>query len=160
MGSCYTSLKGLTDTGNDAVKKQTKLQQDPKFQALMQEIEVQRAQGFTMHPKKEKLLDLIIQHFGAKMTDENGAEVNGSDASRVMVFATFRENVDELVEMLDQHRPLIRAVRFIGQGTDKQGRKGYAQKEQMEVWNRLSPHYVILIAFSNIGHQEVQGWRV
>ena len=53
--------------------------------------------------------------------------------SRAMVFATYRENVGEIVDALNQEHPMIRASRFIGQGIDKQGRKGYAQKEQLEV---------------------------
>lgn len=50
-----------------------------------------------------------------------------------MVFMTFQEAVDEIVEVLNFERPLIRAHKFIGQGTDKQGKKGLAQKKQLEV---------------------------
>ena len=130
MSMCYNSIHSHFIEGK---KSSSKMQQDSKFQDLMSELHSQRNQGFVTHPKKEKLLDLIVQHFGARMSDDNGEEVNSSDASRVMIFSTYRENVDELVDMLNEHQPLIRAVRFIGQGTDKQGRKGYAQKEQMEV---------------------------
>ena len=133
MTMCYNYLKSHFDDEKNPGKKPTKMQQNAKFQAVIQEFELQRARGFVTHPKMEKLLDLIVQHFGARISDENGQEVSGSDASRVMIFSTFRESVDDLVDMLNGHRPLIRAVRFIGQGTDKQGRKGYAQKEQMEV---------------------------
>ena len=42
------------------------------------------------------------------------------------------KNVEEIVDLLNKDSPIIRAKPFIGQGTDKQGRKGYAQKEQLE----------------------------
>ncbi|TCD67543.1 3'-5' DNA helicase [Steccherinum ochraceum] len=153
MGMCYNYLKTTFDDEKNVQKKPTKLQQDPKFQELIRELDSQRARGFIMHPKKEKMLDLIIQHFGSKMPDENGEEVSGSEGSRVMVFSTFRENVDELVEMLNEHQPLIRAVRFIGQGTDKQGRKGYAQKEQMEVIKKFKAGEYNVLVSTSVGEE-------
>ena len=40
---------------------------------------------------------------------------------------------EQITEALNSEKPLIRAVPFIGQGVDKQGKKGYGQKEQLEV---------------------------
>lgn len=79
----------------------------------------------------EKLKTMVVQHFGEKMgdPDENDVVVD----TKVMVFATFRETVDEIVELLNTEQPLIRATRFVGQSADKQGKKGIAQKEQLEV---------------------------
>ena len=92
----------------------------------MEETELQYTRGLALHPKMEKLKELLIQHFGERM-DEDGEE------SRAMVFVTYRECVDEIVDMLEAEKPLIRATRFVGQGIDKQGKKGYGQKEQLEV---------------------------
>ncbi|KAH8100558.1 P-loop containing nucleoside triphosphate hydrolase protein [Cristinia sonorae] len=153
MSMCYNSLKSAFDDEKKAGKKPSKMKENPLYQSLMTEMEEQRARGFTAHPKKEKMLDLIIQHFGAKLSDENGQEVSGSDSSRVMVFSTFRENVDELVDMLNQHQPLIRAVRFIGQGVDKQGRKGYAQKEQMEVIKKFKAGEYNVLVSTSVGEE-------
>ena len=50
-----------------------------------------------------------------------------------MVFVTYRECLDEIVERLNTEQPLVRATRFVGQGADRQGKKGFAQKEQLEV---------------------------
>lgn len=90
----------------------------------MQELELQKAVGFALHPKMEELLNILVQCFG---------QLEEGDETRVMVFSSYRAVVDRIVEELSKHEPLLRATRFIGQGTDKQGNKGLAQKEQQEV---------------------------
>jgi ATP-dependent DNA helicase MPH1 len=125
---CYTHLQELTQKkdGDGGTSKKTKtLSADPKFQTLMAEIEKQRNGGFAPHPKMDMLKGLIVQYFGERMEED--------DDTRAMVFVTYRECVDEIVEMLNVEKPLIRATKFVGQGTDKSGKKGFAQKEQLEV---------------------------
>ena len=109
---------------------------DPKLQAILTEMEKQMARpgGFSMHPKMDKLKTLLIEHFAQKGLDNESNAAGDLDSdSRVMVFTSFRQTVDLIVEMLAKEKPLIRAVPFIGQGTDKNGKKGYGQKEQLEV---------------------------
>ena len=118
----------------------------------MLELENQRSRGFSTHPKVEKLKQLLIQHFGSKLGDET--EDGSADDTRVMVFSSYRTVVDEIVEELSRERPLIRASRFIGQGTDKQGKKGLAQKEQLEVGSR-SVDGITIVTLST-GHQKIQ----
>lgn len=142
MGMCYNYLQeisrepdGDSATGPgkvSAASKQKKLRSDPLFQAVIRELEIQRGRGFMVHPKMDLLKTLVVQHFAGKLGDE-GDEEKEAEETRVMVFVTFREAVDEIVEALNFERPLIRANKFIGQGTDKQGKKGLAQKEQLEV---------------------------
>ena len=91
-----------------------------------------------MHPKMDMVKTLLIEHFAQKRLDKEDAVASGggddlSGDSRVMVFASFRQNVDLLITMLNKENPLIRAVPFFGQGTDKHGNKGYSQKGQLEV---------------------------
>lgn len=74
----------------------------------------------------EKLKALALEHFSQE-TDAEGEKVSG-----MIVFAEYRDCVDEIVLMLNEERPMLRATRFIGQGTDKQGKKGIAQKDQIE----------------------------
>lgn len=120
--------------------KSDRFQKDSKLQAVLQEMErlKSRPDGFDMHPKMDKVKTLLIEHFAQKRFDKDDAVANGggedlSGDSRVMVFTSFRHTVDLLVTMLNKENPLIRAVPFIGQGTDKNGNKGYGQKEQLEV---------------------------
>ncbi|PPQ76176.1 hypothetical protein CVT26_009353 [Gymnopilus dilepis] len=154
--TCYEYLEGLIagkeddDDGVGGGKKKKKggknFTDDPNFRALMQELQAQRARGWGSHPKIEKLKEILINHFGSKLPDEPGGE---EDNTRVMVFSSFRGVVEDLVEALDKDRPLIRAARFIGQGTDKQGKKGMSQKEQLEVINKFKAgEYNVLVATS------------
>lgn len=105
-----------------------KYQDNKDFRAFMQEFELQRARGFTAHPKIEKLKTILIQHFASAIHDEGE-----DDDTKVMVFSTYRDVVEEIVKELESERPLIRATRFIGQSTSKQGGKGMGQKEQLDV---------------------------
>ena len=171
---CYTCLKEVTDetvsdeTGKTKSSKTAKnqLKSDSTFQSVMKEIEIMRgrAGGFGPHPKMETLKMLMVQHFGVRM--EDGGEEGGTGReTRAMVFVTNRGCVDELVEWLNHERPILRATKFIGQGTDKQGKKGFGQKEQLEV-NCLAflcfsvwfwVKRLMLIGMELIDHREVQG---
>ncbi len=129
MGMCYTYLKSMSDeppgeAEAKAQKKAKKWRDNPKFQAVMQGLEIEKLGGFPPHPKLDKMNEILVQHFEDPSADPD---------TRVMVFVTFREAVDEIVEALNAKQPLIRATKFIGQGTDKRGTKGLAQREQLEV---------------------------
>lgn len=49
-----------------------------------------------------------------------------------MIFSSFRDSVQEIAEMLSQHRPVIRVMTFVGHASGK-STKGFTQKEQLEV---------------------------
>ncbi|KAG8864334.1 3'-5' DNA helicase [Tulasnella sp. 330] len=126
-------------------KKPNQLLANPDFKRLMGELENQRtAHGgrFPSHPKVDKLLAVLLEHFRA-------AERSSNTSTRVMVFVTFRDCVDEIVELLNGHGPILRATRFVGQGTDKSGKKGIAQKDQIEVIRQFkADKYNVLVATS------------
>lgn len=156
MSSCYTALARLRDEDDDPTgkKKTSGWRSNPLFQAVMAELERQRSQGLSVHPKMELLKTLIVQHFGARL-DDDGQE--GTNHTKVMVFAENREVVDDIVEALEFEKPLIRPSKFIGQGVDKQGKKGFAQKEQLEVCTVIYRECSDAdLSFRLIGHKEVQ----
>lgn len=129
---CYSCLSEINKEPEPVPgKKQqagNKLRANPLFKAVMQELEAQRARGFSAHPKMERLKALILQHFG---------DGHAADDTRAIVFVTFREAVDEIVAELNREHPLIRASRFVGQANTKSGNKGFAQSEQLEVCQLL-----------------------
>ena len=107
-------------------KKINRIDNDPLVKHLMGEFERQKAGrngNLPPHPKLDKLLSLCLDHFSGENADQ----------TRVMVFSTFRTCVEEMVEVLNQFSPTLRATRFVGQGTDTKGQKGMSQKEQLEV---------------------------
>lgn len=149
----YNSLKTLNSGQYDEAPgskksktsaKPTKLPGNPHFQAAFREIQRQRNEGFNPHPKMDKLRSLVIDHFAQAEIDQDdaapadGVERRPGGDTRMMVFISLRECVDEIVEMLERDQPLIRPARFVGQGLDKNGRKGLAQKDQLDVRTPLS----------------------
>jgi ATP-dependent DNA helicase MPH1 len=120
------------------------LSKDPAFQTLMTELRSQKEDGFAIHPKLETLKALVIDHFGQQLRDDDAStiSVQAGDDTRAMVFVTFREAVDEIVDLLNQESPLLRATKFIGQGIDKKGNKGLTQREQQRV-SPMADHLAI-----------------
>ncbi|THU94870.1 P-loop containing nucleoside triphosphate hydrolase protein [Dendrothele bispora CBS 962.96] len=110
IGMCYTALQDLGREPDKPSKAKKPLRSEPLFQAVMAELESQRAQGFSIHPKMEKMKNILIQHFGARLNDPDEPEesVRGTKA---MVFVTNRQAVDEVIEELEAQKPLIRASR-------------------------------------------------
>ncbi|KAG6911756.1 hypothetical protein DXG01_000002 [Tephrocybe rancida] len=161
LGMCHTYIQELSRQGDEevasgsgktsaAASRKKGLREDPMFQAVLRELNNQRACGFSVHPKMDRLKTLIIEHFAQKIPDNEEA---APDDTRVMVFVTFREAVDEIVDTLNAERPLIRAHKFIGQGTDKQGKKGLAQKEQLDVIQRFKAGELNVLVATSIGEE-------
>ncbi|XP_065404841.1 Fanconi anemia group M protein isoform X7 [Macaca fascicularis] len=82
------------------------------------------------HPKLKKLEEVVIEHFKS-WNAENTSEKK-RDETRVMIFSSFRDSVQEIAEMLSQHQPIIRVMTFVGHASGK-STKGFTQKEQLEV---------------------------
>ncbi|XP_074852253.1 Fanconi anemia group M protein isoform X2 [Carettochelys insculpta] len=89
------------------------------------------------HPKLKKLEEVVVEHFKSWKgdTDKNTSETKFRD-TRVMIFSSFRDSVQEIAEMLSQHQPVVRVMTFIGHATGKSV-KGFTQKEQLEVVKRF-----------------------
>ncbi|KAH7921254.1 P-loop containing nucleoside triphosphate hydrolase protein [Leucogyrophana mollusca] len=153
VNMCYTCLQEMVATkepepGKKA-KPQNKIGEDATYKQLMHEIESQRSRGLALHPKMETLKTLLVQHFGSRMAEAE----NEGEETRAMVFVTYRDCVDEIVEMLNHEQPLLKAMRFVGQGTDKQGRKGFAQKEQLEVIKKFKAGDYNVLVSTSIGEE-------
>ncbi|KAG1777424.1 hypothetical protein EV702DRAFT_1103196 [Suillus placidus] len=151
-GMCHNCLLEISaEKEDDSGKKKGSatggLRKDKNFMALLSELEVQKVRpgGYGMHPKMETLKMLLLQHFGARMGE--------GEETRAMVFVTYRECVDEIVHILNEEKPLLKVTRFIGQGTDKQGRKGFAQKEQLEVIKKFKAGEFNVLVSTSIGEE-------
>ncbi|CAM4580457.1 unnamed protein product [Lepidochelys olivacea] len=85
------------------------------------------------HPKLKKLEEVVVEHFKSwkGCTDQSMSESKPSD-TRVMIFSSFRDSVQEIAEMLSQHEPIVRVMTFVGHSTGK-SMKGFTQKDQLEV---------------------------
>jgi ATP-dependent DNA helicase MPH1 len=143
---CFRSLSEEAESNGS--EKSSGLNKDPAFQALIDELKLQKSRGFAIHPKLEKLKTLVVQHFGQRLRDDGGSNAGerSDEDTRTIVFVTFREAVDEIVDFLNQESPLLRATKFIGQGIDKKGNKGLAQHEQLDV---SSYSYSLITSFAH-----------
>ncbi|XP_014112912.1 PREDICTED: Fanconi anemia group M protein [Pseudopodoces humilis] len=91
------------------------------------------------HPKLKKLEEIVIEHFESWKqgcsADEDKSESSPGD-TRVMIFSSFRDSVQEIAEMLARLSPAVRAMTFVGHSSGK-STKGFTQKEQLEVVRRF-----------------------
>jgi ERCC4-related helicase len=156
-------VHGVDKDGNQTAPQpqQSRLLKEPQYMNLMKEIESQRNQQghFPMHPKMDKLRTIAVQHFArAQMDEEDRVQASGAPDShtstRMIIFCSYRECVEQIVEMLTEERPLIRAHKFIGQGTDKRGGKGVTQKGQLEVL--FTTFIVVYCLTPSEGHTGIQ----
>jgi len=145
----------MEDDDNKPSLARKAMEDIPDFMRMMDSIRIKMKQpNFVSHPKMERLVGVVVQHFMDRQ-DENDNIVQARAESalssgvaadedpllqtRVMIFANYRESVEEITRVLGQHRPLIKVQSFIGQATAK-GKKGISQKEQQKV--RCTSHGV------------------
>ena len=63
------------------------------------------------HPKFEKVVALLSEHF----------EKNGPD-TRAIVFANYRDTIDELIDVLKRSCPAAKPESFVGQASSGKGK--------------------------------------
>jgi Fanconi anemia group M protein len=118
-------------TGAGGSKASQRLVKDPVFQELFD-----RTLGWTkeMHPKPEIALGIVRD------------QLESHPDSRIILFATYRDTVQLLVDHLTKHG--ISCERFVGQAT-KDAEKGLSQKKQIAALTRFREgEFKVLIATS------------
>ncbi|XP_070698797.1 Fanconi anemia group M protein [Pempheris klunzingeri] len=141
LRSLFFYIQGIMDGSREMSRARNELQRTPTFMDLYHEMEamfVKPSAGpdepfIYSHPKLEKLEEVVLQHF--QMWAERSAHNDGPQevSTRVMIFSSFRESVQEIAAMLTHHAPLIKVMTFMGQASAGKGVKGFTQKEQLEV---------------------------
>ena len=113
-------------------KTAQRLCQDPRFKEL---VALSKRWEHVPHPKLGALADLVEQ------------ELASEPASRIIVFAQFRDTVDRIVEALTEV-PGARPIRFVGQAS-REGSVGLSQSEQAErVQQFAAGEHNVLVATS------------
>ncbi|KAM9842931.1 Fanconi anemia group M protein [Aulostomus maculatus] len=147
LRSLFFYIQGIMDGSREMSRARNELQKTPNFMDLYHEMEAMFVKSPTgpdepfiySHPKLEKLEEVVLHHF--RLWAENAAANNGSGhqevSTRVMIFSSFRESVQEIAAMLNRHAPLIRVMTFMGQASAGKGVKGFTQKEQLEVVHKF-----------------------
>ncbi|KAH0620199.1 hypothetical protein JD844_020213 [Phrynosoma platyrhinos] len=159
MRSLYIFLSGIMDGSKGMTRAKNELGRNEDFVMLYSQLEsmfaetsVASADGNNTtlgtgnkkpfvysHPKLKKLEEVVVEHFRSwkEHEDEKMAEGKPGD-TRVMIFSSFRDSVQEIAEMLSQHFPVVKVMTFVGHSSSKgKGTKGFTEKEQLEVVKRF-----------------------
>ncbi|NXX97074.1 FANCM protein, partial [Centropus bengalensis] len=88
------------------------------------------------HPKLRKLEEIVTEHFKSWKMESSVAAADSSVDTRVMIFSSFRDSVQEIADMLSRLSPVVRVMMFVGHSTGR-STKGFTQKEQLEVVKRF-----------------------
>lgn len=83
------------------------------------------------HPKIKKLEEVVLSHFQDFIQNHEG------DTTRVMVFCQYRDSVQEITELLQKHRPLVRPMQFVGHSTASGKIAKFTQKDQLKVVSKF-----------------------
>ncbi|KAM0343892.1 hypothetical protein ACHAPU_008161 [Fusarium lateritium] len=130
--------------GEKGSKYKRQLIQDPSFQEMMDRISKWlRTDGFVGHPKLTALADTILNHF---------MDQGENSATRVIVFSEYRDSAEDIVRMLNKHRPLIKASVFVGQADGKRG-EGMKQAQQIEAIERFKRGEFNVLVATSIGEE-------
>ncbi|KAL1257337.1 hypothetical protein QQF64_010581, partial [Cirrhinus molitorella] len=142
--SLFLFIQNIFSGPRESARVRNELQRSPVFVDLYREMEsmfatASRGPGepyVYSHPKLQKLDEVVLQHFQT-WNESSDSKASSEVSTRVMIFSSFRESVQEIAEMLDRHQPLVRVMTFMGQASAGKGVRGFTQKEQLEVVRRF-----------------------
>ncbi|MDD1694690.1 MAG: DEAD/DEAH box helicase [Methanoregula sp.] len=122
-------------TGAGGSKASQRLVQDASFREIFE-----RSVEWTheLHPKPEVALGLVQQ------------QLEASPDSRIIIFATYRDTVQLLVDYLAKHG--VVSERFVGQAT-KDAEKGLSQKKQIAALTRFREGEFKVLVATSVGEE-------
>ena len=144
VSAFYEALKDLKTSAKGKMKE---IVTHPNFASIMRDTEdIVNGRDFSGHPKMVKLKEVVLEHF-------EKAKLEGTlESTRIMVFCSFRQVVEEIVDRLNKSSE-IRATRLVGQGGDTKGKKGLKQKEQNQVLADFKKGAFNVLVATSIGEE-------
>lgn len=139
----YENLKEfrseIEDKGEKGSKYKKQIVNDSSFQEMMTRVEKWlHLDGFVGHPKLAALQDTVLNHFMDA----------GATSTRIIVFSEYRDSAEDIVKVLNVHKPLIKATVFVGQADSKRS-TGMKQAEQIATIQKFKDgEYNVLVATS------------
>lgn len=123
-------------TAGGASKASERLARDPLFIRLLEE----RCMSWReeIHPKMDMLYDVVRD------------QLEQFPESRIIIFATFRDTVQQIVETLGKKG--IECQRFVGQAA-RDAEKGLSQKKQIEALERFRQGEFKVLAATSVGEE-------
>ncbi|EME79288.1 uncharacterized protein MYCFIDRAFT_142855, partial [Pseudocercospora fijiensis CIRAD86] len=135
IGPFYSGVLAFqrqVESGESKGKTAANIAHDENFSKMMSTIRTwTNNPEFIGHPKLEYLREIVLNHFLDAGEGRQGSDVPPS-ATRVMVFASYRDSTEDICRVLKRNEPMIRPQVFVGQAASK-GQEGMNQKKQNEV---------------------------
>ncbi|KAI2633769.1 P-loop containing nucleoside triphosphate hydrolase protein [Hypomontagnella submonticulosa] len=135
--------------GEKGSKYKKQIIESPSFQEMMDKIASwSKKDGFVSHPKLTYLSDTVLNHF----MDAGEGREDSSTNTRIIVFSEYRDSAEEIVRVLNIHKPLIRAAVFVGQADSKRS-GGMKQAEQIERIQKFKKGEFNVLVATSIGEE-------
>ncbi|KAI1845683.1 hypothetical protein JX266_008294 [Neoarthrinium moseri] len=136
--------------GEKGSKYKRQILEAPEFQKMMTTLAGwARKDDFVSHPKLTYLSETVLNHF---MDAGEGRDDSASSNTRIIVFSEYRDSAEEIVRVLNRHRPLIRAAVFVGQADTKKS-DGMKQAEQIERIRKFKEGAFNVLVATSIGEE-------
>lgn len=140
----------LEGQGQKGSKYKRQIVENASFQEMMNKIDRWiRNENFVGHPKLTHLSNTVLNHF---MDAGDGREGSASSNTRIIVFSEYRDSAEEIVRVLNSHKPLIRAAVFIGQADSKRS-EGMKQSEQIQRIQKFKDGEFNVLVATSIGEE-------
>ena len=144
-----TTFKNAVDGGETRGKYASIIRKDENFNKMYNCIQGWiKNPDFVGHPKLEHLRSVVMNHF---MDAGEGTDGKPS-ATRIMVFAQWRDSAEEITRVLRRNEPLIRPHVFVGQA-DAKGSEGMDQKRQLQVIQEFKDGKYNTLVATSIGEE-------
>jgi len=135
--------------GNKTMKYKKQIVEDKNFQEMMAKMERWvRSNDFVGHPKLTHLCDTVLNHF----MDAGDGREGSISGTRIIVFSEYRDSAEEIVRVLNTHKPLIRAAVFVGQADSKRS-EGMKQAEQIKRIQKFKEGEFNVLVATSIGEE-------
>ncbi|KAK6435251.1 3'-5' DNA helicase [Oleoguttula sp. CCFEE 5521] len=103
---------------------------------------------FIGHPKLQYLREVVMNHF----LDAGDGVASTARATRIMVFASYRDSTQDICRVLKRNEPMIRPSEFVGQAASK-GSEGMNQKKQNAVIQDFKSGKFNVLVATSIGEE-------
>ena len=128
--------------GEKGSKYKRQIIENPKFQEMMDKMEMWlKHPDFVGHPKLSSLAETVLNHL-----------VDHGEATRIIVFSEYRDSAEEIVRMLNKHKPLVKARVFVGQADSKRA-EGMKQAQQIETIEKFRKGEFNVLVATSIGEE-------
>ncbi|KAG4306264.1 hypothetical protein PORY_000252 [Pneumocystis oryctolagi] len=140
----YTKIKDLINSKSSG-KYKTFFKNNEKLRQIISITDDLKSKpSFIGHPKLDKLRSLVLNHF------VNADSKN--EETRAMIFVEYRSSAEDIIGLLKEHYPLIKAQLFVGQSSSKSS-LGMSQKEQISIVEKFKNGSFNTLVATSIGEE-------